>query len=165
MKALTRHSSGRGETTARFLELRGPRRLVLRYRQLKTAAREGQPCLLIIYNNSGFLNFIDSFTVTTAMFGSYGVRLGLAKTGEVRETGRGFMGNRRLTRNTCKRLSAIGVLKDARSGSLRLEVYHNPFALVPIEPHLMKLLATSQFLHPNPHGGVSVPWKPSQVGA
>jgi hypothetical protein len=135
------------------------------YRQLRSAARDGQPCLLVIYNNSGFLNFIDSFTVTTAMFGSYGVRLGLTKSGEVHEMGRGFMGNRRVTRNTCKRLSALGVLKDARSGKLRLEAYHNPFAEVPIAPSLMVVLAESQFIHRNPHDGRFVSWEPSAVGA
>lgn len=135
------------------------------YRQLKEGVRDGQPTLLVIYNNSGSMNFIDSFTVTTAMFGSYGVRFGLTKTGKVHETGRGFMGNRRLTRNQCKHLSAIGVLKDALSGALRLEVYHNPFALVPVEPHLMALLATSQKRHPNPHDGAAVPWEPAQVEA
>ena len=135
------------------------------YRQLKMAATQGQPCLLVIYNNSGFLNFIDSFTVTTAMFGRYGVRFGLSRIGEIRETGRGFTGKAPLTRNTCKSLSAIGILKHAQSGNLRLEVYHNPFALVPIEPRAMALLATEQFRHPSPHAGISVDWEPSQIGA
>lgn len=135
------------------------------YRQLKAAAREGQPCLLVVYNNSSAINFIDSFTISTAMFGNYGVRLGLARSGEICETGRGFMGNRKVTRNTCKRLSAIGVLKDARSGELRVEAYHNPFAQVPIDPTLMRVIAASQFLHSSPHDGAFVSWEPSPVGA
>ena len=135
------------------------------YRQLKTAAREGQPCLVVIYNNSGILNFIDSFTVTTAMFGKYGVRLGLGSAGIVQETGRGFMGNASVTRNTCKSLSAVCVLKNARSGSLRLEAYHNPFALVPIDQKVLAFLAASQFRHPDPHNGIVVHWEPESVGA
>lgn len=135
------------------------------YRQLKAAAREGQPCLLVIYNNAGFLNFIDSFAVTTAMFGTYGVRLALTPQDEIRVVGQHFMGNRRVTRNSCKQLSAVGVLKDARSGSLRLEVYHNPFALVPVDSSVMALLASSQFRHPNPHDGAFVPWEPAEIGA
>ena len=135
------------------------------YKQLKSAAREGQPCLLVLYNNAGLLAFIDAFAITAAMFGTYGVRFGRAKAGEVREVGRGFTGNSRLTRNTCKRLSAIGVLHDASGDAPCLELYHNPFALVPIEPAVMGLLATSQFRNHNPYDGMYIPWEPSPVGA
>lgn len=135
------------------------------YRQLKRAARQGQACLLIVYNNSSILNFLDSFTVTTAMFGRYGVRLGIDKAGVIRETGRGFMGNAKVTRNDCKSLSAIGVLKAARSEALRLDVYHNPFALVSIDPNAMRLLADGQFRHSAPHDGVTVDWEPAVIDA
>ena len=133
------------------------------YRQLKTAARNGEPCLLVIYNNSGPLNYIDEFTVTTAMFGRYGVRFGLARTGYIREIGRGFMGDAKLTRNTCKALSAVGILEGRQSGVLSLDVYHNPFALTPIELAIIAPLATSQFRHPNPHTGNFVSWEPAQI--
>lgn len=135
------------------------------YRQLKTAARDGQPCLLVVYNNSGFLNWIDAFTVTTAMFGSFAVRLGLTTTGHAEVIGHGFMGKRKVTRNTCRRLSAIGVLNDGRSGSLMLEVYHNPYSMVAILPTTIASLADSQFMHPNPHSGSYVAWEPLPIEA
>lgn len=138
--------------------------IAIGYRQLKAAARAGQPCLLVVYNNAGFLNFIDSFSVTTAMFGTYGIHLGLTQAGEVCETGRGFMGRRRLTRDERKLLSAIGVLVDTQNRGLCLEAYHNPFALDPIEPRVMALLATAQFRHPNPHDGLAVPREPTPIG-
>lgn len=135
------------------------------YRQLKAVARNEQPCLLVIYNNSGVLNRIDAFTVTTAMFGSFAVHLGRTTKGNVEVIGQGFMGKRKVTRNTCRRLSAIGILKDARSGSLRLEVYHNPYSVVAIPPATIASLADMQFMHPNPHSGSFVTWKPQQIEA
>ena len=135
------------------------------YSQLKAVARDGQPCILVVYNNSGFLNFIDAFTVTTAMFGSFAVRLGLTVKGHSEVIGHGFMGKRKVTRNTCKRLSAIGVLNDGSTGSVRLEVYHNPYAAVPIPPASLSLLAASQFLHPDPHTGSFVTWEPTPIEA
>lgn len=135
------------------------------YRQLKSAAREGQQCLLITYNNSGFLNFIDSFTVTTAMFGSFGFGLGLTTARQIAVTSHGFLGGRKVTRNTCKQLSAIGVLNDTRADALSLEVYHNPYAVVPIPPSVIAPLAMSQFRHPEPHSGTFVSWEPLPIEA
>ena len=135
------------------------------YRQLKAVARDGQPCLLVVYNNSGFLNFIDAFTVTTAMFGSFGVRLGLTTKGYPEVIRQGFMDKQKITRNTCKRLSAIGVLKAANSRSLELVIYHNPYAVAPIQPATITALAASQFLHPDPHSGNFVTWEPPSIEA
>ena len=140
-----------GSTVARRLR----QQIASAYRQLKPAARKGQPCLLVVYNNAGRLSFIDSFTITTAMFGTYGVHIGLTRKDEVREIGRGFTKNRRLQRNECRGLSAIAVL-DGRHQEPRVEAYHNPFALVPIDPRSMAALATAQFRHPNPHERGSV---------
>ena len=161
------HASDSGTATPNVISptQRLRRKISDGYKQLKSAARKGQPCLLVLYNNAGLLAFIDSFAITTAMFGTFGVRLGRAKTGEVREVGRGFMENRRLTRNTCKVLSAIGVLDDMSGDISCLKLYHNPFALVPIEPAVMGLLAISQFRHPDPHNGMYVCWEPSPVEA
>lgn len=135
------------------------------YSQLKSVAREGQPCILVVYNNAGFLNYIDAFTVTTAMFGSFAIRLGLSIKGHAEVTGHGFMGKRKITRNTCKRLSAIGVLNSDSISSVRLDVYHNPYAAVPILPASLSLLAASQFMHPDPHTGSFVTWEPTPIEA
>lgn len=135
------------------------------YRQLKAAAREDQPCFLVVFNNAGFLNYIDSFAVTTAMFGSFGIRYASTPAGRIEVTSHGFLGHRKITRNTCKRLSAIGVLKYESSGSLCLAVYHNPFALIPIPPSALVALASGQFVHPSPHTGIFVSWEPSPIKA
>ncbi|MBK7414698.1 MAG: hypothetical protein IPJ38_05840 [Dechloromonas sp.] len=144
------------------LRVRLRRQIASGYGQLKRYAREGAPSLLVIYNNSGLLNFIDSFSITTAMFGSFGVRFGIDKSGTVDVTGQGFIGNRKLTRNECRKLSAIAVLKESAS-SISLDVYHNPFADIPLEPCLIRALADAQFIHPNPHSGQFVELEPAEI--
>ncbi len=135
------------------------------YRQLKAVAREGRPSLLVVYNNAGVLHYIDSFTVTTAMFGTFGVHLGLSASSGMQVTGQGFMGKRKITRNTCRQLSALAVMSGAARGAIRLDIYHNPYAITPIRPAVIASLADSQFLHPDPHAGNFVSWEPLPIDA
>jgi hypothetical protein len=137
------------------------------YRQLKSAALTGETCMLVIYNNSGFHNYIDSFTVSTAMFGRFGVRLAapVHPQDRIRAIGQGFMGNSRVNRNHCKRLSVVAVLNDGARGEPTLDAYHNPFTTAPLDPDVLRQMATRQFRHRNPHGGPIVSWEPEQLGA
>jgi hypothetical protein len=47
------------------------------YRQVKQSSEGKWPTMIVVYNNSGEWNWIDTFTVVKAMFGSYGIVLGL----------------------------------------------------------------------------------------
>lgn len=135
------------------------------YVQLKAGARAQVPTILVLYNNAGLLRSIDSFTVTRAMFGEYGVKFGLPRDvrADIQVLRQGFMGHRKLTRNTCCGLSVVAVLKDARWGSLRLDAYHNPFAEVALGPSKLAYLAIEQYMHPNPHDGLLVDWEPVKI--
>lgn len=95
------------------------------YSQLKACYRRGLATGAVLYNNAGFLNYIDTWTVTTAMFGDYGYRLGIpAPSGDPIVTlGAGFMGGRKVTRNTCRALSFVAVLKETAQHSLCLVAY------------------------------------------
>jgi hypothetical protein len=130
------------------------------YRQLKAHCRTGLGTGLVLYNNAGRLTFIDCWTVIIAMFGNYGFRIGMPISGgAIVTTGAGFMGHRKVTRNTCRALSFVAVLQD----DLSFEIYHNPFATVSLEPSSLTQLATAQFIHDNPHEGKYVPWEPRRI--
>ena len=134
------------------------------YNQLKTYYKGGHPCLVVLFNNVGILSHIDSFTVTSAMFGGFGFRLALDSSQAIRVSGHGFLGGRKLTRNTCRGISAVCVLESSGSAGLRLTAYHNPYATNPIEPTVLALLATSQLRHDDPHTGHFVPLLPRVIG-
>ncbi len=109
----------------------------------------------------------DCWTVTKAMFGDYGYRFGIPAPsgGTIVTLGAGFMGGRKVTRNTCRVLSFVAVLKETSQDDLGLEVYHNPFATVRLEPSRLSQLATDQFIHTNPHDGNYVRWQPTRIEA
>jgi len=47
------------------------------YPQVKRSSEGKWPTMIVVYNNSSDWNWIDTFTVAKAMFGSYGFVLGL----------------------------------------------------------------------------------------
>lgn len=133
------------------------------YSQVKRSSEEKLPTMIVVYNNSGAWNWIDTFTVAKAMFGSYGIVLGLQPDQTIDEVGRGYLGQRRVTKNTFRSLSAVGVLDSGNSAELKLFCYHNPFANVPIEPAVLANIANAQYVHPNPHERGFVAWEPRQI--
>lgn len=137
--------------------------LVDGYSQVKRSSEGKWPTMIVVYNNSGAWNWIDTFTVAKAMFGSYGIVLSLQPDQTIDEIGRGYLGQRKVTKNTFRSLSAVGVLETGRSEALKLSCYHNPFANVPVEPTVLAKIANAQYVHPNPHESGFVSWEPKQI--
>lgn len=133
------------------------------YAQLRPYARKGHPTIVVCYNNAGILNFIDNFTITRAMFGGMAVRISLEPDGVIRPTGQGFTGGRKVTRNSCRGLSAICVLTALPRNETKLIAYHNPYATNAISPDSMRRLADSQFGYADPHSGWNVDLFPFEI--
>lgn len=135
------------------------------YAQVKRLSEGKLPTMIVVYNNAGEWNLLSEFTITTAMFGSYGFVLESQPDQPIEVRRQGHLGNRKVTKRTLRSLSAVGVLEHTGTGSGALELYcyHNPFAKVPIKPNLLSKLASAQFIHPNPHQGRFVPWKPKRI--
>lgn len=133
------------------------------YAQVKRSSEGKWPTMIVVYNNSGEWNWIDTFTVAKAMFGTYGIVFGLQSDQTIDEIGRGYLGQRKVTKDTFRSLSTVGILKHAGSEAMELCCYHNPFANIPIEPIAPAKLATTQYIHPNPHDRGFVPWEPKQI--
>ena len=135
------------------------------YNQLKPYGKHGHPCIIVLYNNAGLMNYIDSFTVTSAMFGGFGFRLTLDESQKIQVSGHGFLGGRKLTRNTCRGISAVCVLEGSQSKDLRVTAYHNPYATNTIPPTDLAVLAVNQLRHDDPHTGQFVALLPHEIGA
>jgi hypothetical protein len=126
------------------------------YRQIKPYALRGVPGLVVCYNNAGALTHIDNFTVTRAMFGGMAAYIALGQDGNIHHVGQGFTGQRKVTRNTCRGLSAVCVLSTPTNDTTRLVAYHNPYASNPISPAALRKLADRQFGYNDPHAGKHV---------
>jgi hypothetical protein len=133
------------------------------YSQIKRSSEGKWPTMIVVFNNSGQWNWIDTFAVSKAMFGSYGIVLGLQPDQTIEVTGYGYMGERKVTKDTFRSLSVVGVLKRTQSDGVALECYHNPFAHVPIAPSVLSDLAEKQYVHPNPHDRGFVQWEPQKI--
>ncbi|HKA56004.1 MAG TPA: hypothetical protein VKJ47_20320, partial [Candidatus Binatia bacterium] len=104
------------------------------YAQLENSSGGGSPTMLVLYNNAGGPSWIDSFTIATAMFGNFGMKLGL-KTNpqpEVVIVRQGFLGRRKVTEDTCRSLSVVAVMESSHQQKVALDAYHNPFATIPL---------------------------------
>lgn len=133
------------------------------YPQIKHSAGGKAPTMIVVYNNSGDWNWIDAFTVSKAMFGSFGFRLGLRTDQTIAVIRHGYMSQRKVTKSTFRSLSVVGVMKRKGSNELHLDCYHNPFAKIPVSPELLSPLAYAQFIHPNPHDEGFITWKPNTI--
>lgn len=133
------------------------------YSQIKKSSNGMLPTMIVVYNNAGEWNWIDTFTIVKAMFGSYGVVIGLRPEQKIVEIGRGFLGQRKVTKDSFRSLSVVGVLKASGSNHLELICYHNPFAKTKVNPNLLNKLAGSQYIHLNPHERGFIPWEPNKI--
>ena len=133
------------------------------YPQVKRLSEGRFPTLIVVYNNAGEWNLLSDFAITTAMFGEYGFVLGSKPDQSIEVTRQGHLGKRKVTKETYRSLSAVGVLKCTGSEALELCCYHNHFAEVPIESKLLAKLASDQYIKPNPHEGKYVPWEPIRI--
>ena len=137
------------------------------YAQLENSSGGGSPSMLVLYNNAGAVSWIDSFTISTAMFGDFGMKLGL-KTDpqpEVVVVRQGFLGGRKVTKDTCRSLSVVAVMESSHHQKVTLEAYHNPFATISLAPEALAVLTRAQFVHPEPHTGTVVNWSPVRIEA
>ena len=135
------------------------------YPQVKRLSEEKFPTMIVVYSHAGEWNLLSKFTITTAMFGSYGFKYESQADQSIEVVKQGHFGNRKVRKEKCRSLSVVGVLERKWTGSESLELccYHNPFAKVPIEPNLLADLATSQYYYDNPHDGNDVRWEPKRI--
>lgn len=117
--------------------------------QLKAEAGCGTPTILVVYDNGPFGTDLDHETVLQAMFGDIGYPIQFVEgsaskpvAGEPR-----FGGNRGLTPVHNTSVSALAAL-ERHDGRLRLRVYHNPFAAVPLNPDILPADAVVQRVLP-----------------
>ena len=133
------------------------------YPQIKASCEGIYPGLVVIYNNAGILNHLDSFTISKAMFGVFAISLYLDEKRTIQAGGQRYRGGRKVTKSTLRALSAVAVLTGTRLLGPELVVYHNPYAERPIPPDIMRLIADMQFKHAGPHEMSIDSWEPAVI--
>jgi hypothetical protein len=120
-------------------------------RQLKRWAAAGGPTLAVIYDNSPLKSYTMHDDVVQAMFGESSVRVMFTNAKDDTHVSEPYFGgNRRMTPTTNTSVSALAILDGGPiARPLTLRVYHNPFAMVRLEPPLLETLAVTQPLLPD----------------
>ncbi|WP_166213154.1 hypothetical protein [Cognatiluteimonas telluris] len=121
------------------------------YMQLRAHAKRGVAAIVVVYNNAGLINFIDEFTVTKAMFGSPQLYLALNQKGFFTLAGEAFGPGQKLTKNTCRGISAVCVLETGGAKETHMSAYHNPYAENPIDPPDLSDLVDYQYVYDPPN--------------
>ena len=108
--------------------------------QIKARTVGRHPGLLVLYDNGRIAGHLDPYHIMTAMHGLEVVNFAVPRDPSVRPyaTGTRFGPNKKMTRDANTSISAIGALVvTAPDRIVELHVYHNPFAIAPIEPVLL----------------------------
>lgn len=114
--------------------------------------------LLIIFDNREILTDISNDSMKYAMYGKDSHVI--YYQGDLENSWYGgdkFGGSRRLTKNQKKYISALGNLYFLKS-KLKLAIYHNYYAVNPIDIDRFKLFADYQYKIENPHNGNQKDW-------
>jgi hypothetical protein len=101
-------------------------------KQLKERSQGKLPTMLVIHDNGTF-GGTDRDDIKTAMYGDETIVLRRSDDGTTLASPIHAGGQRKCTPNSNKTISAVGLLYRG-SGNVRLSVFHNHHAIVPIDP-------------------------------
>ena len=111
------------------------------YAQLKARTLDNHPGLLVLWERGlCFGNHTEPYHIRVAMVGFEQVIINLPPLGSGRSPSYAGMkhgGSRQLTESSNRSVSAVALLCIPAPGKMRLDVYHNRYAAVPLNPTLL----------------------------
>ena len=119
--------------------------------QLKSAFVAGRPTLLVVYDNTPFKSYTDHADVVQAMFGRNSVKVLVPANSSLplQVSDPFFGGDRGIGPKHNTKVSAIAILDGGPRLPLTLRVYHNPYAVVRLDPRVFESLPATQRLLPD----------------
>jgi hypothetical protein len=125
------YSTVPGEHIRRKINKAGP--------QLRAIAKEMRPSLLVVYNNIHRVIgvYSEPYDFLVAMYGLQNVVLGIPQTGEPYIKGHRFGPKRKMTEAANTSFSALALLREDQKENLSLDVYHNVYAAIPLDPTIL----------------------------
>lgn len=114
--------------------------------QIKARSKSKYPSLLVLFENGSNVGHLDPYSIRVAMYGLEQVHIAVPIDTSVSPyaTGISYGPKRKMTGEHNTSISAIGVLFVTETNTIMLHVYHNRFAVVPLE---LRLLAKHRIRH------------------
>jgi len=113
-------------------------------RQLRQLTKKEFSAITVLYSNlpSEIIDPLDPYHIKVAMFGLEQVTLSHGTNGKALIS-RGFGGGRQVTPTQNTTLSGVIVLRS--TSTLHMELYHNPYATIPIDHGVFKSLGVAEY--------------------
>jgi len=131
--------------------------------QLSKLAKGKYPSIVVLFNNIPFAlgNPTEAYNIRVGMYGLESIVLSVPNNYEAPPTvkDRKFGPKRKLTEEHNTTISAVAVLSKNQEGELRLEVYHNQFAAIPLPHGLLSTRNVSEYVLSENQTGVFQEWK------
>jgi hypothetical protein len=102
--------------------------------QLKSASQKGKPGILLVFNNTPFSAGTDPDSVLQAMYGRKRVVVSFDEQGLPSTSDPFLAGDEGVTPTENTSMSALCVLRRHGDGSLSLDVFHNRWATIRLDP-------------------------------
>jgi hypothetical protein len=133
--------------------------------QIKARANGKYPSLLVLFDNGSGVGHLDPYCIRVAMYGLEQVHIAIPLDPSVSPyaMGMSYGPKRKMTEEHNTSISAIGVLVLTGPNTIFLNVYHNKFAAVPLEPRLLEKYSIPQFKLEDEVPGNTTQWE--KVGA
>ena len=117
--------------------------------QIKAKTKGRHPGILVLYNNGQIAGHLSSRQIMTAMYGQMVVDMAIPPDTSISPyiTGARLGKKRKMTNDANTSISAIGALVVVTAPDLELElhIYHNAFAVVPVDPILLTCRGIVQY--------------------
>jgi hypothetical protein len=142
---------GEGAVAGRYLPNRLRAKLKNVSAQLKSAVASGRATLLVVYDNTPFKSYTDHADVVQAMFGRNSVKVLVPAdpSSPLQVSDPFFGGDRGIGPEHNTNVSAIAILDGGPRPPLTFRVYHNPYAVVRLDPRVFESLPATQRLLPD----------------
>jgi hypothetical protein len=139
--------------------------------QIRALSQGIYPSILVLcdiaFGAGQVAGHLDPYNVRVGMYGLEQVHIALPKDRSVgpQVAGTSFGPKRKMTEQHNTSISAIGVLSTPKSDDIRLHVYHNRFAAVPLREQLLDPFGIPQFRLADEVVGVVADWVEINVRA
>lgn len=150
----TRGSAGRSVNTSRAQD-----HIRSAAKQLRAYAKGKMPALAVLYDTMGLTGYLDPYSIARCLYGPERVHFAIGSFAEDDV----FLGmshgpGRVATRQHNTSLSGVAVIQPA-DPDVHLNLFHNRFAEIPLEPNVMRLAGVRQFVFSSAKPGLIEEWQ------
>ena len=130
--------------------------------QLKARSQGKYPCALVLFDGRPLSDYLSPYNIRVAMYGLEQIHIAVPRDPSISPyaTGKSYGPKRKMTKDHNTSISAIGVLSvTPKTDVIDLNLYHNKFAAITLDPKLLGKHRISQFKLEDEVPGKTAQWE------